>query len=90
MGKDILQYYLIGVNLLSCLVFYLDKRRAQLNLWRIPESTLLGLAIIGGSVGALLGMKLFHHKTKHLKFTLGLPLILCLQIGVAYCFRLLW
>ena len=61
-----------------------DKLKAKRGAWRIPEATLLGIAAVGGSIGALIGMYLFRHKTRHLKFTLGLPLILCLQIGLLF------
>lgn len=57
-----------------------DKRKAQKKLWRIPESTLLLTAAIGGSIGSLAGMYTFRHKTRHLKFTLGVPAILILQL----------
>jgi uncharacterized membrane protein YsdA (DUF1294 family) len=58
----------------------MDKYKAKKNLWRIPEATLMGVAAIGGSLGAILGMRLFRHKTKHLKFGLGLPVLLVLHI----------
>ena len=77
-------YYLIGINVLTFLAFGLDKWKARRDRWRIPEATLLLLAVLGGSVGALLGMWVFHHKTKHLKFVLGLPLILLAQVALAY------
>ena len=73
-------YYLILINLTAFLAFGLDKWKAKRNAWRVKEATLIGLAIIGGSVGALLGMKVFHHKTLHKKFTIGIPLILAVQI----------
>lgn len=73
-------YYLILINLIAFLAFGLDKRKAKRNAWRVKEATLIGLAIIGGSVGALLGMKVFHHKTLHKKFTIGIPFILAVQI----------
>lgn len=60
-----------------------DKQRARKNYWRIPESTLLTAAALGGSIGSLLGMYTFRHKTKHLKFTLGIPAILVFQILLA-------
>ena len=60
-----------------------DKFNATRNLWRIPEATLLGVAAIGGSVGALLGMYTFRHKTRHVKFTVGIPVIMALQIALA-------
>ena len=63
---------------------FLVKQKARRGRWRIPERTLLLLAALGGSVGSLLGMYLFHHKTKHLKFTLGVPLILILQLLLAW------
>ena len=78
-------YYLIGINLLTFLIYGIDKWKAKKDKWRIPEATLLMLAALGGSVGALLGMSVFHHKTKHKKFVIGLPLILLAQIALA-CF----
>jgi len=57
-----------------------DKRKAKKKAWRIPEATLMGIAALGGSLGCLLGMYTFRHKTKHLKFTLGVPALLLLQI----------
>lgn len=63
-----------------------DKYKARKKLWRIPESTLMGVAVIGGSVGALAGMYTFRHKTKHPKFTIGVPLILLMQIAAALFF----
>lgn len=73
-------YYLIGINILTFLLFGIDKRKARKDLWRIPEGTLFGFAICGGSIGALLGMHLFRHKTQHRKFTIGIPVILLGQI----------
>lgn len=73
--------YLLIINALAFLLMLADKRMAQKNLWRIPESTLLTAAAFGGSIGALAGMYTFRHKTKHLKFTLGVPLILIVQIA---------
>ncbi len=72
--------YLLVINLVAFLAFGLDKWKAKRNAWRVKEATLTGLAVIGGSVGALLGMKVFHHKTLHKKFTIGIPLILAVQI----------
>ena len=83
MTKLILIYLLI-VNALGFLLMLVDKRKAQKNLWRIPESTLLLMAAIGGSIGSLAGMYKFRHKTKHLKFTLGVPAILIAQIATAF------
>jgi uncharacterized membrane protein YsdA (DUF1294 family) len=73
-------YILIGINVLTFLVYGIDKWKAKQGSWRIPEATLLMLAVIGGSIGALLGMRIWHHKTMHKKFKYGLPLILLLQV----------
>jgi len=72
--------YLFIVNALGFTLMLADKHKAKKNLWRIPEATLMGVAAIGGSFGSLLGMYLVRHKTKHLKFTLGIPVILAVQI----------
>ena len=76
--------YLIGINVLTFLIFGADKWKAKRDKWRIPEDTLIWLAIAGGSVGALLGMYLFRHKTKHRKFQIGIPVILLVQLGLLY------
>ena len=73
-------YYLIGINVLTFLFYGIDKWKARKKKWRIPENTLIWLAVAGGSIGALLGMYVFRHKTKHKKFTLGIPAILIVQI----------
>ena len=75
--------YLLIVNAVSFSVMLYDKFLAKNNLWRIPESTLMSIAIIGGSVGVLLGMYTARHKTRYLKFTLGIPAILILQTALA-------
>lgn len=75
-------YYLIAINPITFFAFGIDKRKAEKGAWRTKESTLLGLAAIGGSVGALLGMNAFRHKTKHKKFTIGVPAILILQVAL--------
>ena len=80
----VLIYYLLGINLLTFFVYGIDKWKAKRDKWRVPEATLLMLAAIGGSVGALLGMFVFHHKTKHKKFLIGVPLILLAQLALAY------
>ena len=72
--------YLLIINAVGFLLLMVDKFKAKKNLWRIPEATLMGVAAIGGSVGALIGMYTVRHKTKHLKFTLGIPLILAVQV----------
>lgn len=76
------QIYILIVNTLSFLLFALDKYKARRNLWRIPEKTLFLSAILGGSIGALAGMYLFRHKTKHKIFTFGIPVIFTLQLLV--------
>ena len=78
--------YLIGINILTFLIYGVDKWKAQRDRWRIPEDTLIWLAVAGGSVGALLGMNLFRHKAKHRKFFLGIPAILLVQLGLLYFF----
>ncbi len=75
--------YLAIINAAAFLLMLIDKQKARKNRWRIPEATLIMSAVLGGSVGALLGMYAFRHKTKHLKFTLGVPFILVLQIFLA-------
>lgn len=81
--------YLIIINAAGFLFMLIDKRKAQKDLWRIPERTLLGIALFGGSLGTLLGMNLFRHKTKHDKFRIGVPLILSVQILLAV-FIFIW
>ena len=77
---NVLLYYLIVINIVTFLVYGIDKWKAKQGSWRISEATLLILGAIGGSIGALLGMKIWHHKTMHKKFKYGLPLILIIQI----------
>lgn len=76
--KPLLVYLLI-INALGLALMLADKYKAKKNLWRVSEATLLGVAIIGGSVGILMGMHFARHKTKHPKFTLGIPIILAVQ-----------
>ena len=76
--------YLIVINLITFIIFGVDKRRAIKKRWRIPEKTLFLLAIIGGSLGAEMGMYGFHHKTRHPQFVIGIPLILIVQIILIY------
>lgn len=76
-------FYLLLINAVGFAIMLYDKYLAKNNLWRIPEKTLLGIAAFGGSIGCLLGMYTARHKTKHLKFTIGIPLILVLQVGIA-------
>ena len=87
---SIIILYLIIINLLAFLLMGLDKRKAKRHKWRIPEKTLFLSAIIGGSIGALLGMQVFRHKTKHASFRIGMPCILIVQIALTvsyYIFR---
>ena len=74
--------YLLIVNIFAFLLMFIDKQKAQKGAWRISERNLFLSAIIGGSIGGILGMQIFRHKTKHKKFTIGMPLILMLQIGI--------
>ena len=78
----ILSIYFIIINLIGFLSMYLDKYKAKKHLWRIPEATLFIIAIIGGSIGSILGMRVFHHKTRHWYFVYGMPAILIIQIAV--------
>ena len=77
--------YLLGINLITFILYGIDKRRAIKNRWRIPETTLLGIALVGGSAGAWAGMQLFRHKTKHWYFRVLIPIFCVLHIVV-----LLW
>ena len=78
----ILFVYLLIMNAASFVLMHLDKRKAQKKKWRIPEAQLMWMAILGGSLGILLGMHLFRHKTLHRKFSVGIPLILLIQCVV--------
>ena len=75
--------YLLAVNLAAFLLMGLDKRRAKRNQWRIAEKTLFLPAVLGGSLGAVVGMHVFHHKTQHWYFRFGLPGLLVLQAALA-------
>ena len=72
--------YVFGINLIAFLAMFIDKRKAKYGKWRIKEHTLFILALIGGSIGAIIGMYTFRHKTKKLKFTIGMPAILILEV----------
>jgi uncharacterized membrane protein YsdA (DUF1294 family) len=86
---EILAIYLFLINALGFGIMYADKRRAKKNLWRIPERTLLTVALIGGSFGVLLGIRLLRHKTRKGIFAIGVPMVLALQvILVIFCFFL--
>ena len=82
-GWTVLLVWLAVINLLTFIVYGADKRRARKGKWRVPEKTLLLLPLLGGSIGALLGMRVFHHKTKHWYFVWGIPAILLAQIALA-------
>lgn len=75
--------YLAVINLITFIVFTVDKKRARLHKWRVSEKTLFLLAAFGGSLGAIAGMYAFRHKTRHWYFVIGMPLILAAQIGIA-------
>lgn len=77
--KNILIYLLV-INIIAFLAMFIDKKKAEKNKWRIKESTLLILALIGGSIGAIIGMYTFHHKTQKPRFFIGIPIIIVLQI----------
>ena len=77
---DPLLVYLLLINALGFLLMLVDKYKAKKKLWRIPEATLFTVALVGGSLGCLLGMYTVRHKTKHLTFTMGMPAILAVQI----------
>ena len=80
--NSILLFFIIGINVLTFVVYGIDKLKAKKGKWRIPEATLLLLAIVGGSIGAWCGAKVWHHKTMHKKFRYGIPLIIAVQIGL--------
>ena len=73
--------YLAVINIVAFFLYGIDKWKAQRNKWRVTEARLLWIAVAGGSIGALLGMKIWHHKTKHNKFRFGLPAILILHLA---------
>ena len=86
-----LAYYLLGINAVTFIVYGIDKYKAKKAKWRISEATLLLLAVLGGSIGAWIGMKVWHHKTMHKKFKYGIPAILLIQIApMAYLHMNLW
>ena len=75
-------YYLFAINIVSFFLYGIDKYKSKKNKWRISEATLLMMAVIGGSIGAWVGMRLWHHKTMHKKFKYGIPIIIILQISL--------
>lgn len=86
MEKWIIYYFLV-INLVTFLVYGIDKLAAKMQKWRIPEKVLLGFAVFGGSVGAFLGMQCFHHKTRKAKFFIGVPAIFLIQCAVVVYFK---
>lgn len=79
----VLLVWLAVINLVTFAVYGIDKAKAKRGAWRVPEKTLFLLPLLGGSLGALLGMRVFHHKTKHWYFVWGIPLILLAQLALA-------
>ena len=77
-----LDYYLLAINAVTFIIYGIDKYKAKKAKWRISEATLLLLAVLGGSIGAWMGMKVWHHKTMHKKFKYGIPAILLMQIAL--------
>ena len=75
--------YLLAVNIVTFLLYGIDKYKAKKGKWRISEATLLTMAAIGGSIGAWAGMRLWHHKTMHKKFKYGIPVIIILEVALA-------
>lgn len=86
--KNLISIYFIIINIIGFSSMYIDKKKAIKNKWRIKESTLITIAIIGGSIGSIIGMYSFRHKTKHIKFTLGIPFIILLQLLLLYFYIL--
>lgn len=84
--RQCILFWALGWSLIAFLTMGADKRRARLHRWRVPEAALFMLALVGGSWGAVLGMYLFRHKTKHWKFRLGLPILMLLQTGAILYF----
>ena len=76
--------YILIINFIAFILYGIDKSRAKRGEWRISEKSLFLVALIGGSIGAIMGMHVFHHKTRHWYFQSGLPLILILQIAVVW------
>ena len=80
--EQLILIYLIAMNVVTFFMYGIDKWKAKRSKWRISEATLLGLAVIGGSIGAWLGMRVWHHKTMHKKFQFGIPLIIVAQVAM--------
>ncbi|MCC0629314.1 MULTISPECIES: DUF1294 domain-containing protein [unclassified Clostridioides] len=78
--KNFILIYFIVINFIAFFSMYIDKKRAIKNKWRVKEATLISVAVIGGSLGSIIGMYSFRHKTKHIKFIFGIPFIIFLQL----------
>lgn len=72
--------YILVINIFSLIIMYIDKNNARKHAWRVAETSLISLGLLGGSIGLLIGMYLLRHKTKHLKFTLGIPMTLLVNL----------
>ena len=82
LSLNLLLAYLLVINVITFMVFGVDKRRAEQDAWRVKESTLLGLCVMGGALGGFLGMGFFHHKTRKPKFQFGVPVAFILDVVV--------
>ena len=80
--EDIILIYLAVINVVTFFMYGVDKLKAKKSKWRIRETALLGLAVLGGSIGAWVGMKVWHHKTQHKKFKYGVPAIIIVQLAI--------
>ncbi|WP_017473366.1 DUF1294 domain-containing protein [Amphibacillus jilinensis] len=80
--------YLIGINIIGLIIMKIDKKRAKQNKWRIPEQRIWLISLLGGSLGTIFGMNYYRHKTNHIQFRIGLPLIFVVQmIGLMWIYR---
>ena len=84
--NDVIGLYLLIINIVGFFAMGIDKAKAKMKAWRIPEKTLLGFAVAGGGLGVLLGMEMFRHKTKHWYFKYGVPAILIIEIAAVLYF----
>ena len=84
--QHIVFIYLVSINVVTFFMYGIDKWKAKKSRWRIREAALLGLAVLGGSIGAWLGMKVWHHKTQHKKFKYGVPAIITVQLALIVYF----
>ena len=85
-STNFLYIYVAAINVVTFFMYGIDKSKAKAGQWRIPEAHLMFLAVIGGSVGALFGMRVFHHKTRKPKFRIGVPAILIIQLIIFFLF----